>query len=81
MAEPTRADAQMYARVFVGHGEGALILEDLIARFYDRPSYTKGALDGARETDYREGRRAVIQFILRRVGQVQRGEEDPNVEA
>lgn len=68
------APPEMYSRVFVGHGEGAIVLEDLVARFYDRPSYVKGAMDGARETDYREGRRAVVGFILGQIGQVQRGE-------
>lgn len=73
------ATPEMYSRVFVGHGEGAILLEDLVARFYDKPSYRPGGVEGARATDYREGKRAVVHFILQQLGQVQRG-DDPNEE-
>jgi hypothetical protein len=78
VSEERQANAEMYSRVFVGHAEGALILEDLVARFYDKRSFTTGGVEGARMTDMKEGRRAVVAFILKQIGQVQEG--DPNVE-
>lgn len=57
------ADPAMYARVFEGHHEGAQILEDLTARF-GGALFVKGGEEGRRETDYRLGRRAVLDFIL-----------------
>lgn len=77
--DSTKATAEMYARVFEGHAEGAIILQDLVAHFYDRRSFTPGGVEGARMTDFREGRREVVAFILKKVGQVKG--EDPNVEA
>lgn len=74
-----KATPETYARVFEGHAEGAIILEDLVARFYDRRSFTPGGVEGARATDFKEGRREVVSFILKQLGQVK--EEDPNVEA
>ncbi len=56
----------MYARVFEGHHEGALILEDLTARF-GGALFVKGGEEGRRETDYRLGRRSVLDWI---VGQI-----------
>lgn len=56
----------MYARVFEGHAEGQLILEDLIARFHGNP-FVKGGLDGDRETCFRAGRNAVMDFILNKI--------------
>jgi hypothetical protein len=66
----------MYARVFEGHAEGKMILEDLVARFYDQRSFTPGGVEGARMTDFKEGRRDVVGFVLRQLGQVKEG--DPN---
>jgi hypothetical protein len=66
----------MYGRVFDGHHEGRIILEDLVARFYDRPSFVEGAVEGARKTDHNEGKRAVVGFILNRIGQITTGEDD-----
>lgn len=66
MAEHRQADAAMYARVFEGHAEGALILEDLVARFYDVNVWHRDQ----RETDRRAARREVVQFILHSIGQV-----------
>ena len=74
-ASPERkATPEMYSRVFEGHAEGAILLEDLVARFYDRPSFTAGGVDGGRMTDYKEGRRAVVGFILTQLGQIRRGD-------
>lgn len=67
---------EMYSRVFEGHAEGKLILEDLVARFYDKPSYRPGGVEGARETDHNEGKRAVVGFILARIGQINTETDD-----
>lgn len=68
------ATAETYARIFVGHGDGQAILEDLTARFHDRRIYVTGGLEGARETERRAAQSEVIRFILSQIGQVQRGE-------
>lgn len=73
-----KATPEMYGRVFVGHAEGAILLEDLVARYFDRRSFTPGGLEGARMTDFKEGRRDVVRHILAQIGQVKEG--DPNVE-
>jgi len=74
-----KADPATYARVFEGHHEGALILEDLTARF-GGALFVKGGEEGRRETDYRLGRRAVLDFILGQINQANTGEpeEDTN---
>lgn len=66
----------MYLRVFQGHAEGQILLEDLVARFYDRQSFTPGGVEGARMSDHKEGRRHVVAFILKQMGQVK--EEVPD---
>lgn len=63
-----KADPAMYARVFEGHHEGAQILDDLTARF-GGALFVKGGEEGRRETDYRLGRRAVLDFILGQINQ------------
>lgn len=76
-AADTRPDAAAYARVFEGHHEGALILEDLTRRF-GGAMFVKGGEEGRRETDYRLGRRAVLDFILGQINRangVQAGDE------
>lgn len=65
-----------YHRVFVGHKEGAAVLEDLVARFHDREIYVKGAIEGQRETEKRAAQKEVIGFILRRIGQVHQSEDN-----
>lgn len=65
----------MYQRVFEGHKEGALILEDLIERFGGN-LYVKGGEEGRRQTDYNLGKREILDFI---VMMVNRGNGvDPN---
>lgn len=78
MTTERQADAGTYARVFEGHAEGRLILEDLISRF-GGSLFVKGGEEGRRETDYRLGRRALLDFII---GQVNRanGAVDSNEE-
>ena len=73
MTGERKADPATYARVFEGHHEGALILEDLIARF-GGALFVKGGEEGRRETDYRLGRRAVLDHIL---GQINRANDAP----
>ena len=60
----------MYSRVFVGHHEGATILEDLVSRFHDRPVYVSGGIEAQRETEKRAAQKEVVGFILRRIGQI-----------
>lgn len=62
------ADPAMYARVFEGHAEGALVLDDLTRRF-GGALFAKGGEEGRRETDYRLGRRAVLDHILGQINQ------------
>lgn len=75
---PEIADRDMYHRVFVGHKEGVIVLEDLVARFHDRNIHVSGGLEAQRETEKRAAQKEVIGFILRRIGQVhqQEGEND-----
>lgn len=61
-------DPAMYARVFEGHHEGALILEDLTRRF-GGGLWVKGGLEAQRETDRNLGKRAVLDFIIGQVNQ------------
>lgn len=63
-----KADPAMYARVFDGHHEGALILEDLTRRF-GGALFVKGGEEGRRQTDFNLGRRAVLDFIVGMVNQ------------
>lgn len=76
LTRPQLAPPDMYHRVFVGHHEGATVLEDLIARFHDRETYVKGGLEGQRETEKRAAQKEVIGFILRRIGQIHQGEDN-----
>lgn len=69
------APRDMYHRVFVGHKEGALVLEDLVARFHDRPVYVAGGIEGQRETEKRAAQKEVIGFILRRISQIDQPED------
>lgn len=64
------APPEMYHRVFVGHHEGATVLEDLVARFHDRPVYVPGGIEAERETNARAAQKEVVGFILRRIGQI-----------
>lgn len=71
---------EMYARVFENHAEGALVLEDLIARFGGNP-YTRGGLEGDRETCYKAGQNRVVNFVLARINQAHGAGESNDVEA
>jgi hypothetical protein len=73
MPTDRRADHATYARVFEGHHEGALILEDLTRRF-GGALFVKGGEDNL-------GRRAVLDFIIGMVNQANNvdppDEQDP----
>lgn len=66
---PPQVDPAMYARVF-GHGEGALVLQDLVARFFDVNVYVPGGIEAQRETERRAARREVPRFILQQIAQL-----------
>lgn len=64
MTDPrTRVTPEMYARVFEGHAEGVLLLEDLVRRFH-RPAVLQGGIDAVLSTYHREGARSVVDFIV-----------------
>ena len=67
-------DAAAYARLFEGSPDGPAVLADLVARF-GGALFVKGGEEGRRETDYRLGRRAVLDFILARIDQASQGDQ------
>lgn len=79
MTTERTADAATYARVFEGHHEGALVLEDLIRRF-GGALFVKGGEEGRRETDYRLGRRAVLDHIIGQINQANGAQDGPDEE-
>jgi hypothetical protein len=60
------ADDAAYARLFEGSPDGPAVLDDLVTRF-GGGLYAKGGEEGRRETDYRLGRRAVLDYIVDRI--------------
>lgn len=66
-ADRLRVPPETYARVFEADPLGRQILDDLVARFHDGAMFDK---DSARVTDFNLGSRHVVQFILRRIGQI-----------
>lgn len=71
-----KATPEMYARVFEGHAEGRVILEDLVGRFFDRDVFVPGEKGGERATLVRIGERRAVHFILKQIGQVKEGAND-----
>ena len=63
-----RVDPAAYARVFEGHHEGRLILDDLTRRF-GGALFVKGGEEGRRQTDFNLGRRSLLDFILGQINQ------------
>jgi hypothetical protein len=63
---------EAYKDLFVDIKLGENVLNELVGLFYDCPSYTRG---DTHETAYKEGQRNVIEFILRKLSQVQLEEE------
>lgn len=78
MLENAPATPEDYAATFEGLPAGRAVLTDLVARFHDRRTYAPGGLEGARETERRAAQKEVIEFILRRLGQIQ---GDPNADS
>ena len=70
MADPLRADPAMYLRVFEGHHEGRVVLEDLLRRFA-RPAVLEGGIDAVLKTYDRNGSRKVVEFIVSMINQAQ----------
>lgn len=71
------ATPEDYVATFEGFKPGQKVLEDLLARFHDRSVYVAGGADAQRETERRAAQKQVVEFILRRIGQIG---EDPNAE-
>jgi hypothetical protein len=68
MRNRDQVDVGAYARIFEGHPDGVAILNDLVGRF-GGSLFVKGGEEGRRETDYRLGRRAVLDFIIGQINQ------------
>lgn len=64
----TPVEPAVYRRIFEQHPEGEAILADLVRRFYDQPSFVPGQPD---VVAYREGRRAVLAFILQQIAHIE----------
>ena len=71
------APPEDYAATFGGFKPGQNVLEDLVARFHDRPIYVPGGIEAQRETEKRAAQKEVVGFILRRIGHIK---EDGNAE-
>lgn len=65
---PGPLDPAVYARVFEGHHEGTLILEELVQRF-SRPAKLTGGIDAVITTYHNAGARSVVEFIVARINQ------------
>lgn len=68
------ATSAEYALLFASK-TGELVLEDLVNRFAGS-TYVRGGLEAQRETDFRSGRRAVIEHILTQINRAN-GAEQP----
>lgn len=68
------ATPRQYANIFVGHADGAAILEEMQGLFYDGNIYVQ---DSDR-TQFNLGAREVIAFVYRKIAVAQQG--DPNEE-
>lgn len=71
----------LYKQTFVASPEGARVLADLVARFYDVNTFVSGGQEGARASDYKQGSRAAVHFILQQLAQVQEGDTNGNTDA
>ena len=70
------APPEDYAATFEGFKPGQNVLEDLVARFHDRPIYVPGGIEAQRETEKRAAQKEVVGFILRRIGHIKEGNEN-----
>jgi hypothetical protein len=73
-AQPPAATPAEYALLFASKA-GELVLEDLVNRFAGS-TYVRGGLEAQRETDFRSGRRAVVEHILSQINRAS-GAEQP----
>lgn len=58
---------KQYHDLFQVNNDGKDVLVELSSIFYDVPSFDA---DNPHKTSYNEGRRSVIEFILRKISQV-----------
>ena len=62
----------LFFKVLEQNPDGAKLLEILCSKFYDIQSHTPG---DSHETAYREGHRAVMQYILRGIASAKTPDE------
>jgi len=77
--EAPKARPEDYADLFERDPRGALILEDLVARFGGNP-YVRGGVEAARETDYRAGQLRVVTYILDQINRANGAEVNDDAE-
>lgn len=65
---PMNIPDAVYNRVFQQDGDGAAILQELSALFYDQEGYTPTA-SKPEDAVYAEGQRSVIRYLMRRSAQ------------
>jgi len=70
------ATPEDYKQTFEGFKPGTHVLEDLLARFHDRPVYVRGGIEAQRETEARAAQKEVVGFILRKLGQIEQEKSD-----
>lgn len=73
---PEIATAEDYKQTFEGFRPGQKVLEDLLARFHDRPVYVAGGMEAQRETEARAAQKEVVGFILRKLGTIEQENDD-----
>jgi hypothetical protein len=73
--EKQKATPADYSDLFERDPRGVLILDDLVARFGGN-TYVSGGRKGDRETAYRAGRNAVVQFVLAQINRANGAQED-----
>lgn len=74
---PDKPTPDEYRHLFEDSRSGVRVLEDLVARFGGNP-YVSGGRKGDRETAYRAGRNAVVQFVLAQINRANGAQEDSN---
>jgi len=63
------ATAEDYKATFESFRPGTKVLEDLTARFHDRPVYVAGGIEAQRETERRAAQKQVLEWIFSRLAQ------------
>lgn len=77
--EPAKARPEDYQQVFEQSPQGALILEELVARFGGNP-YVRGGIEAQRETDFRAGCLRVVSHILDQINRANGAEVSDDAE-